>query len=116
MANEIKGEVEFVAGPDRFILVFDVNALCEVESILGRPTSELTDKITTGDMRVLRAFMWGGLREKHPDISLVEAGDIIQEGGVGAASGIVLAALVAAFPAPAKVKANRPRRARSGPA
>lgn len=71
MPNALKGEVEFEAGGETYTLVLDFNALCELEGAL-----------TPGDdrngPRASRATLWAALRRHHRNLSLNDAGDLIE--------------------------------------
>lgn len=101
MANPIRGEVAIKAGDDEFTLAFDVNRICELEGLLGHKVADLLVDIRGSqglNMTVLRAALWAGLRAY--DLSLAEAGDVLQAMTPIAASSAVVNALALAFPKP----------------
>lgn len=84
MANPLKGEVEFKAGEKTYTLVFDNNAIVEVETMLGRSIFGIMDLMsdkTKVELGHIRALLWGGLRRHYPNVTIVEAGDILGEVG-----------------------------------
>ena len=98
--NRAKGEAGFDVEGKTYVLAFNVNALCEVEYILDMPTDQILKALVVSPpLHVVRALLWGGLRQHHPDIDLIGAGDLIERaGGAGAALDKIGAALISAFP------------------
>lgn len=78
MANKVKGEVQTTTG---HTMVFDFNAMAELEDIAGRDSREVLAKFDDGTVGIndLRAFYLACLRRHHPDLSLFDAGDIAGE-------------------------------------
>jgi len=99
MPNKAKGEVGFEAGGKAYTLVYTINALCELEGILGDGAAA-AGLGTEGALSVrrLRAFLWAGLQRHHKGISLDAAGDIIGTIGPTRAVLVVGEAMAAAFP------------------
>jgi hypothetical protein len=111
MANPRKGEVALPVGGRDFTLRLSVNALAEVEGLLDKGVNEIIqslDRVTT-----LRALLWAGLRQHHPDVSLFDAGDLIGEAGADIVGEKIGEALKAAFPEP-KGNTNPPQAAEDG--
>lgn len=86
MANPERGEIALTIGDRVYTLVTDFNARCEVEALFQ------TDDKPFGYEKValfaasyssthLRAIVWGALRRYHPEITLVQAGELILEAG-----------------------------------
>jgi hypothetical protein len=101
MANPIRGEVELpVKQGDTekpLILAFDINRMCELEAMFpGFTTTELVDRINTGNITVMRGFMWAGLRSY--EMTLAQAGDVLQEIVPVVAGPLILDAMAKAFP------------------
>lgn len=112
MANTHKGEARLEVGNVVYTLVFSVNTICLIEEKLGRGFVRIgldlqdQDKIS---YTVVRAMLWGALREKHKEISLEQAGDMIVDGGgFGPVLEKILEAFSAAFPAPEPEDVARP--------
>jgi hypothetical protein len=102
MANPLKGESRLEIGNVIYTLVFSIGTIISIEEKLGkgfpRIISEMTDPERMS-FTALRAMLWAALREKHKEITLEDAGDmIIGCGGYGVALGKVLDAFRAAFP------------------
>ena len=104
MANRLRGEAPLKVGSRELVLVFDVNAMCEVEQLLDMPTERiLLALVRSPPLNITRALLWGGLRRRHPECDLLAAGDLIEEmGGSAAALLAIGAALEASFPEPPK--------------
>lgn len=100
MANKSRGEVAFEAGGKTYTLRLSVNAIAEIEDLLGGlGIAEITASLAKSPkLGTLRALVWGGLRQHHPDLSLFDAGDIIGDVGVTRTSEIIGESLAAAFP------------------
>ena len=54
---------------------YTVNALCEVERVLGMPIDRA---IQSGTVTTVRALFWGGLISWQPNLSLADAGELMQ--------------------------------------
>jgi hypothetical protein len=102
MANPHMGEVAVEIGGTPYTLVFNVNAICEIEDLLGRTwidiarelqtwapktaangkpaqetEAETLDRASRVDMRLIRALFWGALREHHDEVTLKQAGALM---------------------------------------
>lgn len=116
MANREKGEVSLTIGERTFTLVLNTNAMAEIEDQLslldGKErnwdyfASRMVNKKTAG-VRDVRLLFWGMAREFHPEITLKEAGRLIDQAGgvVGLDAILAPAAEKAATPDPADVEA-----------
>jgi hypothetical protein len=84
MANQHKGEAEFVAASGAtYRLLMDHNALAEAEDILGlNPEEMLRQMHETKQTKFFRALLYGALKEHHPTITLRDAGKLLGEGEV----------------------------------
>lgn len=100
MANRAKGEAGLDVEGKHYVLVFHVNAMCEAEYILDMSTDRILRALTVDPrLHIIRALLWAGLRQHHPDIDLLGAGALIEEmGGAGAALLKIGEALESAFP------------------
>lgn len=106
----MKGTVAFTAEGQGYTLLLDFNALCDL-------SDELPGLMGGGqelkDPRQIRAVFHAGLKRHHPDLTVEEAGDIIQAVGVAQAAGILGRAFQASFGSEVgKPGANPPRRSR----
>lgn len=113
MANQDRGEVSFDAAGETWTLHFSVDAICHVEDAVGRSFTaiaiDMQNKPDSVGMKTVRALMWGGLRDRHPDITLVAAGELIPHiGGMVGAIEKIGEAFKRAFP---ETKGTRPPQA-----
>ena len=85
MANANRGEVEFTAGGKTYTLRYTTNALCELEDALDCGLPEIVERVRDPKsvrLSTVRALVWAGLREHHPDITLLQAGTLVGEYGM----------------------------------
>lgn len=57
-------------------LRFDINALADAEEALGGSLASLGEQM---GIRPLRALIWAGLKWEDPQLSIRQAGDLIQQ-------------------------------------
>lgn len=95
------GESKFEFKGQTYKWKFGQNARCEVEERLGCPIGEVVaelgswaDKPELYRATLLRAVFWSGLQERHPEIDLRAAGQIMDEIGIDK----VIELFLAAFP------------------
>lgn len=83
-ANPMRGETVLKVETATYRLVFDVNAFCTVQALLGMRPTEIVDKLadTPDDLVVPRALLWGAMQRNHDDVTLWGAGDIIGKMGM----------------------------------
>lgn len=107
----MKGEAAINVGGREYVLAFNINAMCEVEYILNLSTDQILRALTSSPpLHVVRALLWGGLRQHHPDVDLIGAGSLIEDlGGPGLALDGIGKALISAFP-DAKDEPANPRK------
>lgn len=105
MANVIKGEVDFSADGEDYILVLDFNALCDLESDYP---GIMDGSFEMKSPRAVRKVFQVGLSKHHSDISEIAAGEIIQSIGIPEAAELVGKAFKASFPEAAKGGKARP--------
>lgn len=58
-------------------LKYTFNAFCELEEALGRPLASFQSN--EFKMKDLRALVWAGLLHETPELTLEEAGDLIDQ-------------------------------------
>lgn len=85
-----------------YTLQFTTNAMVEVEDLLDMPLPALA-ALMEDPLRVrvghVRALFWGGLIEHHPDLTVQDAGALMQlAGGMDGLMPKMEAAFAAAFP------------------
>lgn len=94
MANKTKGEVSLSHQGASYTLAFDFNALAEFEDVAGVENALAVLQNPKGmGVRHTRALFWCGLKAHHPDLTLIEAGEILT-----ANADKLGEALLAAFP------------------
>lgn len=109
MANKAKGEVALKTKDQVYTLRYTVNALCDLEDQLGAGINDILKEFQTEDtlrIRTIRTVLWAGLKDKHPDITIAQAGDIITDAGTVAAVSALAEALISAFPDAKPVKGD----------
>lgn len=115
MANPVRGEVEFTAGDKTWTLRYTANSLCELEDHMGKTTTEIIS-VMQGDpgVKAVRSVFWAGLIDRHPDMDVRQAGEIMTDaGGITRAIELIGDAFSRAFPA--SEEGARPQRgARAG--
>lgn len=143
MANPLKGEVSFEARGKTWTLLLNSNAQCELEEHTGRGILDLATELESWgppidpksrkpvaetpveqlarlkriNIRSVRTMLWGALREKHPEIDVKEAGNLIDDmGGPIVAVAKVLEAFALGLPEPPEDggEARPPKGVRSG--
>lgn len=112
MANPHKGEVSFEVEGKQYVLSFSANALCEMEDVLNLGVSEIASRFEQVDklrIKTVRAVFWAGLTDKHPDLTIKGAGDLIGKLTLPKAIELIGEAFTLAFPAPEASDDPRPR-------
>lgn len=97
MANPVKGEVAFEADDKSYTLVFDFNAICELEDEFDTEIEKIGEVIGSRASAIRRVIRVG-LSRHHPDIDERQAGDIITAIGPSEAGALITKAFQAAFP------------------
>lgn len=92
----------FEAAGKRYQLRYGNNALAELEGLLLMPITQIGEQFTQGSMgvREMRAIFWAGLMMQHPELSLVDAGNLMDTVGLSQVAQLVTQAFSAAFPNP----------------
>lgn len=109
MTNPHKGEVEFVAGGRPYVLVFTVDALVAMENAAGaidglkrkgfhKIVADLANPDTLS-IELVRVVLWAALRERQPEVTVKEAGELmVAAGGMVASLAKINEAFAASFP------------------
>jgi hypothetical protein len=79
MANKQRGYVGIKLDKARN-LRFTTNALAELEDVLGHPVTKM-DQDNVG-IKTLRAMLWAGLLHESPDLTIKEAGSLMDDGNM----------------------------------
>lgn len=106
MANPHRGEVSFKTPDAEYTLILSTNALCELEAETEKSLPAIMrdiERVTT-----VRALLWALLRTKQPDISLAQAGEIIDRAGMAKTTEAIMRAIGAAQPKAPKGGAANP--------
>ena len=101
-AAPVHGVATFEAGGAVWSLKFGINALCDLEFQVD-DAEEVARLMagTAGDppaFSTIRAGFWAALRTFHAEITLEEAGQLIDNIGMARAGSLTAQALIAAFP------------------
>lgn len=117
MANRFKGEVSFRAGDIEYTMRFSANALCELEDAIGMGVNAVATQLADPSslrLKMVRSVFWAGLRDRHPDMTIKHAGDLITELSLTKAMELVSDAFTLAFAREAE--AHPPQPGEAGPA
>ncbi len=97
--NPHKGEIDFQVGNRSYKIIFTTNAICQMETELGMSMMKIGSKMATGDVALndLRVMLWAGLSEFHPEITIKNAGEIIDYLGFQESGNLISQASQAAF-------------------
>lgn len=110
--NPHKGEVELKAGDKVYVLRYSIDAICELEERTGKGFPVLAmEMMDPNRLRIglVRDILHAGLLEKHPDITLKEAGELmLAAGGVDVVMKSANKAFAVAFPKTEARGAPRP--------
>ncbi len=100
MGNPHRGEASFEVAGRAYRLKFDWNAAAEFEEAAGRPLSDALLDVAREKLsaKSLRAMLWAGLQPHHPEVTLKDAGRLIDEMGRREAQRLMGAALRYYFP------------------
>jgi hypothetical protein len=96
VTNSIRGEVAL----GDHTLRFSVNAIIELEEEMGRGVDEIGQYMGSGKIRMkdVRTMIWIGLKDRHPEITEEEAGEVATQVGIPFALEAVGKAFALAFP------------------
>lgn len=114
MANKERGEIAFDALGQSWTLKLGTNAMCEIEDAIGKTISEIGEVM--GDqkrvtIKLMRTVFWGALRDHHEDITVKQAGGIIDAIGMQQAGRLIGEAFQAAMPVQKEGAARPPQAA-----
>lgn len=113
MANPHRGQVALNAGGRDYNVSYSINALCELEDVLGQPVAKIAASMNDPEnvrMSAVRALVWAGLQDHHPEVTLREAGQIASEASIPVCMEAIGKAFQAAFPEQEE-GASRPQKA-----
>ena len=100
MSNPHRGEASFEVEGKAYRVRFSWNAAAEYEEAAGKPLSDALFDIARERLsaRSLRAMLWAGLQEHHQEVTLKEAGRLIDKMGRKEAQRVMGVALRYFFP------------------
>lgn len=103
MANIHRGEVNLTSSNKNFVLRLTINSLCEFESVVQMDATQAIEQFLEASrvgsikLRIVRALLWAALLEKH-QMTLDDAGKLIDEVGLKDILDAIGNAIIAAFP------------------
>lgn len=117
LVNKHRGEVGFSCSDENLVLKFTANSLVALEDAMAAGIAELG--IALADpmnvrVKTIRALFWAGLLHAKPQITAVEAGELMDEIGLTRAQELVLRAINLAFAVEGGDGANPPQPGRDG--
>jgi len=99
MDNPKRGEVSFEADGKTYKMHFSTNAICALEEALDQDIGTLLDTMDgeSPSMRVMRALFQAGLSDNHPQVTVYDAGAIIDEITLAKAGELISSAVEKSF-------------------
>ena len=94
MANRQRGYVSIELDKSRK-LKYTTNALAELEDVLDAPLTQLGENMA--GIKTIRALVWAGLLHESPDLTINQAGDLLDYANLNDVSEKVKEALELAF-------------------
>ncbi|QUS40574.1 hypothetical protein RPMA_18320 [Tardiphaga alba] len=102
MGNPHKGEVSLTAGGETYTLKYSVDAICRLEESTGKNLTTLMTEMADASkmsLTMTRHMVHAALFEHHPEVTLKEAGEIMEaNGGMLQSLAKVVEAIQIAFP------------------
>lgn len=109
MANPHRGEVALHVGDKTYTLSLSVNAICELEELLGEPVTKIAASLRDPEgvrLTTVRALVWAALRDHHEGVTMKDAGSIATEAGVPAVMAAIGECFNRAFPSAEEPEGN----------
>lgn len=98
-------------GESTYTLRLTINSLCALEAEAGEPLDAMLAQLQAGRLTAIRLMFWAALLDRH-SLTVVEAGDVlhdlVERGGMAAATGPLVSAIEASFGAPAEAAGANP--------
>ena len=110
-ANPERGEVDLDVGGASYVLAMSFNGLIELQKLFAtngvRPKVEdILGRVRDGDFEAFRAVFWAMFRRHHPDVTIEQAGDLMDRlGGLDKLDTLLSRAMDAGAPDPRDVAA-----------
>ena len=116
-ANPQRGQLGFEVDGQRWTMAFGTNALCAIEDEFGLTDITQLEGVLNNkpSLRTIRTLFRLGLTDCHPDMTDMEAGQLIDAvGGLEPSLELVSRAIEQAFPEAAKDGTADPRQPKAG--
>lgn len=104
MANKVIGEVSFKLGDKDYTMCFNNDALVQLEDQLDRGIVAITTEMQKWSkepervrLKWIRAMLWAGLRKHHPNMTIEQAGELIDNSNGGDMMSVITDAMQKAF-------------------
>jgi hypothetical protein len=65
-------------GADTYKIEYDYNAMCDIEDLCGMGIQMIALNESRLGLGAIRAFLKAGLAKHHPEISVTQAGELLQ--------------------------------------
>ena len=112
MANKSRGEVSLELGGKTYLLKFVTNSICDMEEAANLSMAELGARVQGNPgKRDLRLLLWGGLRKNYPNMTLRQAGELLDDADNALVGEKLGEAFRLAFPDPESGGAENPPQA-----
>lgn len=118
MANRQRGEVPLTVGDRTLVLVLDFEAMVQLEDAMSTPDRvvsayevflQIWGRSKYPPFKHARAALWAALRRKHPELTLQDVADLIEQlGGPGSVVGPLAEAYNASRPDKEDVEGRPP--------
>lgn len=111
-ANAQRGQLGFEVDGDQWVFAFTTNALCAVEEEFDLKDITELEKVLSDSpsLRTIRKLFRIGLTDCHPEMTDMEAGQIMEAvGGLEPSLELIMRAVEQAFPEAAKKGSGGPR-------
>lgn len=111
-ANAQRGQLGFEVDDQKWVFAFTTNALCAVEEEFDLKDITELEKVLSDSpsLRTIRKLFRIGLTDCHPEMTDMEAGQIMEAvGGLEPSLELIMRAVEQAFPEAAKTGSQGPR-------
>jgi len=115
--NKEKGETELKVGEETYTLKLDINAICEIESVLKMSIGAALDRIMNDptEVTICRAILFGALSANHPEVDIKKTGEILNIIGLNDAVNLAKESVYIAFPTKKKTGKGGARKKQKTP-
>lgn len=80
-ANKERGELPLHIGGQTYVLKLTSNSACEMETLSGRTFGQILSRLHQGSITDVRLLLWGAMLARHPEITVLEVGELIDRAG-----------------------------------